>query len=94
MANETLKAGFDKYMAGVEAKLAKIPNVQTLSPTGSTPLSTSKASTMRRILASLVNILTLVVYNLLCIVAVSGPCVCMLVSPLRKNPTTLSLPLG
>lgn len=23
MANETLKAGFDKYMAGVEAKLAK-----------------------------------------------------------------------
>lgn len=25
MANETLKAGFDKYMAGVEAKLAKNP---------------------------------------------------------------------
>ena len=32
MANETLKAGFDKYMAGVEAKLAKNPERANLEP--------------------------------------------------------------
>ena len=44
MANETLKAGFDAYMAKADAASAKFP-------------------------------------------ANSGPCVCMLVSPLLKNPT-------
>ena len=32
MANETLKAGFDKYMAGVEAKLAKNPERARINP--------------------------------------------------------------
>lgn len=89
MANETLKAGFDKYMAGVEAKLAKNPERANLEPNRLyTPLDI-EGFDYEKDLGFLVNILTLVVYNLLCIVAVSGPCVCMLVSPLRKNPTNV-----
>jgi hypothetical protein len=38
MANETLKAGFEAYTAGVVAKLDKNPSAATLSQTGSTPL--------------------------------------------------------
>ncbi len=48
MANETLKAGFDAYMAKADAASAKFPERAQAN---------------------------------------SGPCVCMLVSPLLKNPT-------
>ena len=51
MANETLKAGFDAYMAKADAASAKFPERAHLEP------------------------------------ANSGPCVCMLASPLLKNPT-------
>ena len=61
MANETLKAGFDAYMAKADAASAKFPERA--------------------------NIPSPVAYSRPCIAANSGPCVCMLVSPLLKNPT-------
>ena len=70
MANETLKAGFDAYMAKADA-----------------PLWISKALIMKKTSAIPANIPSPVAYSRPCIAANSGPCVCMLASPLLKNPT-------
>ena len=74
MANETLKAGFDAYMAKADAASAKFPE---------------RALIMKKTSAFLENIPSPVAYSRPCTVANSGPCVCMLVSPLLKNPTNV-----
>ena len=76
MANETLKAGFDAYMAKADA-----------NRTVCTPLWISKALIMKKTSAIPANIPSPVAYSRPCIAANSGPCVCMLASPLLKNPT-------
>ena len=94
MANETLKAGFDAYMAKADAASAKFPlpalnspNVHTWNRTVCTPLWISKALIMKKTSAIPANIPSPVAYSRPCIAANSGPCVCMLASPLLKNPT-------
>ena len=82
MANETLKAGFDAYMAKADAASAKFPE-------RCIPLWISKALIMKKTSAFLENIPSPVAYSRPCTVANSGPCVCMLVSPLLKNPTNV-----
>lgn len=90
MAFEKIKAGLEKYHADVEAKLAKFPERANLVPNRLyTPVDLGENFDYMENWVSLVNILTLVVFNLLCIVVVSGPCVCMLVSPPLKNPTNV-----
>ena len=79
--NEKIQAELAEYNADVEKAIAKFPERPHLPEQRLyTPLMKS---------ASQVYILTLVVFNLLCIVVVSGQCVCMLVSPLLKNPTNV-----
>lgn len=87
--NEKIQAELAEYNADVEKAIAKFPERPHLPEQRLyTPLDIEGTDYADEI-ASQVYILTLVVFNLLCIVVVSGQCVCMLVSPLLKNPTNV-----
>ena len=89
MANETLKAGFDAYMADADAKCQKFPERANLEPNRLyTPLDV-EGFDYEKDLGFPGNILSPVAFSLPCTVANSGPCVCMPASPLLKNPTNV-----
>ena len=87
--NEKIQAELAEYNADVEKAIAKFPERPHLPEQRYILHLILKELIMLMKSASQVYILTLVVFNLLCIVVVSGQCVCMLVSPLLKNPTNV-----
>ena len=82
MANDNLKAKLAEYDAAYAKNCEKVPARQNLP---------EQVLIMNVILDFQDSILTLVVCNLLCTVAVSGQCVCMLVSQLLKSPTNVTV---
>ena len=86
---EKIQAGLAEYNASVEKTVARFPERGHLPEQRLyTPLDIEGTDYTEE-MVSLVCILILVVFSLLCIVVVSGQCVCMQVSPLLKNPTNV-----
>ena len=85
MAYENLKAQIAEYNKLCDEKSAKTPERQNLKYNRVyTPVD------MNVIWVCLANSLTLVAYNLLCTVVVSGQCVCMQASLQQKNLTNVT----
>ena len=89
MSNESLKAKLDAYNAEYAKQTAKHPERVGLKHKNLSHLSISKVLIMKETSVSRANIHTPVAYSRPCIVAVSGPCVCMQASLPLKNPTNV-----
>lgn len=89
MSNESLKAKLDAYNAEYAKQVAKHPERVGLKHKNLyTPLDLDGFD-YEKTSVSRANIHIPVAYSPPCTVAVSGPCVCMLVSPPLKNPTNV-----
>lgn len=89
MSNESLKAKLDAYNAEYAKQTAKHPERVGLKHKNLyTPLDL-EGFDYEETSVSRANIHTPVAYSRPCIVAVSGPCVCMQASQPLKNPTNV-----
>ena len=91
MAYENLKAQIAEYNKLCDERSAKTPERQNLKYNRVYTPVDIEGFDYERDLGMPANSLILVVYNLLCTVAVSGQCVCTQVSQLLKNPTNVTV---